>query len=514
MPISEVYPKQPSLVRKVNDKIAAGAALADLNGDGYDDLIVANGSDMYQQHLFIYYNQTPQGNPEIFSKEPDWTSTECGYMNGVAVGDVDGDGWLDVAVAGAFGTKCVGKGDGGVHVFFNHHGVLEKTSTYQTADHYLPVDVALADVNADGRLDLLVAVYSETPKWPVKSPNGWKAKRALGLQNKKCSSFLPVDPDSAPAQSRIYENRGGKLSTLPSWRTRERLNAASVVAADINQDGWMDVAFAGQRTAVYYGHGRQSPGIPLPDVASWLSADTFVFSFSVAAGFPGAIPAAGGEAVEIGGGQPPAAPGLSLVVSGWNDAGAACNSRFYSYLPGVSAAPAWVSNPTELASRALLADLNADGLTDLVVDQLSFKFFGPDKGRPLWFFQGSEAGWAAAPTYQTDARAIGETLRVADLRHQNMMLHKLTFRAMHPSAVLTLPAWISGPPKVTRKGVSVASIWAPGGNWVSLAEPLAAGDSVEVAFESSPSLDLVEATFEDGIAVYLSQYKPSTRSSR
>ena len=67
----------------------------------------------------------------------------------VAIGDVDGDGKLDLAVANLTSNTVsvlLGNGD----------GTFQAQTTYTTGG--FPVSVAIGDVNGDGKLDL---VYSE-----------------------------------------------------------------------------------------------------------------------------------------------------------------------------------------------------------------------------------------------------------------------------------------------------------------------------------------------------------------
>ncbi len=65
------YPTVPDWESAPNGHIATGLGLADINGDGWKDIIVANGNDIQRQHLVVYYNQG-DGN---FGQNPDWQSS-------------------------------------------------------------------------------------------------------------------------------------------------------------------------------------------------------------------------------------------------------------------------------------------------------------------------------------------------------------------------------------------------------------------------------------------------------
>jgi hypothetical protein len=124
---------------------------ADLNGDKRDDLIVADESCTY---IFPPCS-TSGGSVSILMANSDGTFQPAvpiavkGFPVSVAVGDFNGDGKVDLAVANGNspGTVSVllGKGD----------GTFQSPADYATAIY--PMAVTVGDFNGDGKLDLAVA---------------------------------------------------------------------------------------------------------------------------------------------------------------------------------------------------------------------------------------------------------------------------------------------------------------------------------------------------------------------
>ena len=117
-------------------------ALGDFNGDGKADVAVANG---YGVGILL-------GNGDG-SLRPEVTYSAGGTTCFVAVGDFNGDGKADVAVANLGSNNIsilLGNGDG----------------TFRTAVNYpvpnQPRSIAVGDFNGDGKADLAVANYSGT----------------------------------------------------------------------------------------------------------------------------------------------------------------------------------------------------------------------------------------------------------------------------------------------------------------------------------------------------------------
>lgn len=495
--ITSIYNSIPDITLAMTGYFTTGVALVDINGDGAPDLILANGNDMSPQPLVVYLNEAAAGNPNIFGPWPDWYSEEIAYFNGIAVGDVNGDGWPDVAVAVPF-DKTRDISTGSVQVFFNHGGKLEAQPSYVSAlCGCAPMSVAFADVDGDGDLDLVAAV-------PIAGKGMWPGNEVT------------------PGRSQIYLNQGGSLGLEPTWLS-DPMIAGAVVAADINQDGFLDLAFSAQQTSVFYGRPPGKGEFPLPVKPDWVSAPPgFAFSYGIDAGSPRRAGDHFPPVLKV-----PSKDGLQITVSTlcleqklasrslvpfFHPAmGSACRSQFLSFQPETGEEPVWGSiQARQNASKLLLADLNADGYLELLGDQLGLGGTDdPDLGGPLWIFQGTAKGWGAIYTYQNEPTAwrSGQGLAVANLQCPGAIEQRaLTFAATAQLTVLTLPERIVTVKKVTRGDRPARYAWAPGTNWVSLATPLALGETATVTYEVSPILDIALGVWnpQNGSNLYLS----------
>ncbi len=130
---------------------ADSIAVGDFDNDDAVDLAVGNGAD----NTVVLLKGDGTGS---FAAPVAYTVGSTGFANPyyVVAGDFNGDGKLDLAVAN--------NGDGNVSVLLNNgSGGFSKAVNYATGSTSLPFpeSVLTADLNGDGRLDLVVANSTE-----------------------------------------------------------------------------------------------------------------------------------------------------------------------------------------------------------------------------------------------------------------------------------------------------------------------------------------------------------------
>ena len=111
-----------------------GMVLADVNGDGFLDIVYSDG-----QPVVMLGNGDGTFGPPIPS---DFSSD----LGGMAVGDLNGDGKLDIVVGSATGSVQIGYGNG--DGTFTPGPVITKLGAYS---------LTVADVNGDGLPDIVVS---------------------------------------------------------------------------------------------------------------------------------------------------------------------------------------------------------------------------------------------------------------------------------------------------------------------------------------------------------------------
>ena len=181
---------------------ASSVAVADVNGDGFPDLIVATGS-MAGGFVGVL---TGIGNG-TFNPEAVYASGGVSPL-AVAVADVNGDGHPDVVVA----NQCVDNtcASSNVSVLLNDGTGKFPTATAYGTGGLFPDGIAIDDVNGDGTLDLVVA---------------------------NSSTSSTVDDGNVGV---LLGNGDGTFGTAKAYPSGA-FGAASVAVADVNGDGKLDV---------------------------------------------------------------------------------------------------------------------------------------------------------------------------------------------------------------------------------------------------------------------------------
>ena len=120
---------------------ATSGALGDFDGDGRPDLAVT-----FESQGFGWVRVLLGRGDGAFSTTPEYPiGGEAGMS---ALGDLDGDGVLDLATANGTASVLLGKGDGS---FAPHRDFATTEASYA---------ISLGDLNGDGRLDLVTATPS------------------------------------------------------------------------------------------------------------------------------------------------------------------------------------------------------------------------------------------------------------------------------------------------------------------------------------------------------------------
>jgi len=298
------YPTQPDW-ESIDDDYSTGGALVDIDLDGDLDFVTGNGNDMDQDPNRVYYNST-----DTLERIASWISSDFGYNAHISIGDINFDGYPDLAVAN-YGDPATPQYD---RLYYNQSGTYQQTSAWQPSDLDNSFACAFGDVDGDGDLDLAVACGEEYTD---------------SLQRAK-----------------IYLNHAGTIDTLPCWQTNILSYFYDATWVDIDSDGNLDLALAGHhRQNVIY----RNLGGTLDTVPYWQSANTL-----------GTLKIAFGDIDNDG--------DLDLVCANNAQTGDTSNCELYlNNGTNLETAPAWTSQTPNCYNYSCVAlgDVDRDGDLDL-----------------------------------------------------------------------------------------------------------------------------------------------------
>ncbi len=217
----------------LGDNYASSIAVADVNGDGKPDLLVAN----YCASLGLCGADDQPGSVGVSLGNGDGTfqtaqTYDSGsyYASSIAVADVNGDGKIDLLVANC-GPGCyAGYGLGVASVLLgNGDGTFQAAQTYNTGG-YSARTIAVGDIKGDGKPDILV-VNEYNSYYEEGTASGVLLGVLLGNGDGTFQAAQGVTPFGT-----------------------EALVYGQTASADFNGDGRLDVA-AGELGALLLGNG-------------------------------------------------------------------------------------------------------------------------------------------------------------------------------------------------------------------------------------------------------------------
>lgn len=261
---------------------AWGANAADLNNDGWVDLLVCNFQEHYSFEVpsFIYWN-----GPDGF-KETNRTPLYEHGAQGNAIADFNNDGHLDILITSMMGNSrgdydpsflYLGKDDGSMDV--ENKIILPSREGYEQA---------FADLDDDGFVDIILQNRGETYRtaneaWIYWNRNnefstwnvtGLPSLSGLGVQvaDLDKDGFLDIIISNGtphlkkekiwPGSFIYWGSQSGWVVTERSELPTKMTRACAI--ADINYDGNLDLIFgdqAGGLAIVFYGDGSRNYGI-------------------------------------------------------------------------------------------------------------------------------------------------------------------------------------------------------------------------------------------------------------
>jgi hypothetical protein len=245
--------------------IGSGGALLDYDNDGDLDVFIVQGSTLRSGAGTVVsgvsrtstvaasarsrlYRNDRGSNGDLRLRFSDVTEQSglvaAGYGMGAAAGDFDNDGWVDLYVTFLGSARMFRNGGNGTF-----SDVTDRTRTDVAA---WPTSATFFDYDRDGWLDLFVATYVDF------SLDMKRACFSAGSARDYCNPAV-----YAPVPDKLFHNEGNGSFTDVSARaglSRAPARGLGVLAADFNDDGWLDLYVANDGDANQLWLNRRGSG--------------------------------------------------------------------------------------------------------------------------------------------------------------------------------------------------------------------------------------------------------------
>ena len=235
--ISWRHSNAKSAEKYLPETTGAGCAFLDYDNDGWMDIYLVNSGKC------DFYTPDPPLRNALYRNNRDGTFSDVtqqagagarGFGQGVAVGDYDGDGFPDLYVT-QYGRS----------ILFHNNGDGTFSDVTEKAGVAAPgwaSSAAWFDYDNDGRLDLFVCQFVDFSK---------EKNKPCGVHDDGKRHYC-IPKIYQPMPSWLFRNNGDGTFTDVSKTSgiASHLGKAwGVVAADVNNDGWMDLFVANDTVA-------------------------------------------------------------------------------------------------------------------------------------------------------------------------------------------------------------------------------------------------------------------------
>ena len=225
--------------------MGAGAALFDYDNDGDLDIYLVQGSvleaadkpgstmfpwrDTVSQRGRLFRNELNSTRKLQFTDVTEKSGiVATGYGMGVAVGDINNDGWPDLYLTNVGSNQMyLNKGDS---------TFVDVTKNTNTDDPRWSTSGAFVDYDRDGWLDLMVLNYADFS--PANSPACYAHTSAR--------DYCTPRAFRAPGNRLFHNRRDGIFTDLTASAgvDKEFGHGLGIVTADFDDDGWIDIYVA------------------------------------------------------------------------------------------------------------------------------------------------------------------------------------------------------------------------------------------------------------------------------
>jgi hypothetical protein len=339
------YQKSPFWQSTESNVNSTGLVWHDLDRDGYLDMFVSNGNDITSAIDFIYRN-----NNGVIPTTHTWASAVGDYSGHCSVGDIDADGYPDFFISNYIRSNW---GATKSKMYKNNAGTISPTIYWQTADTMHSFSCELGDVDGDGDLDIAFA-----------AGEGYR-----GIAEKQ----------------RIYFNNEGTISTTPGWLSDEASYMLDVAWGDVNDDGFLDLAFCGDDGRVWL--FLNNNGV-LSTMADWKSLDN-------------------NHSNTLAWGDMDGDGDLDLAVADNNQSGGAGKFKVYKNNGGtLGLTPFWQSATGGYGSAVCWYDFDRDGDKDLATG----RWWGT-----VQIYENIGGILSTSPVWESSTSTVIEEIRVCDI---------------------------------------------------------------------------------------------------